>query len=65
MHIVPSPRIPVGQPTPADRARACDRLSTVHGRQVSGGFAVDQLAAEYAACYRDGFEAGQRAQVTA
>jgi hypothetical protein len=61
MHVIPAPRTPIGQPTPADRARACDRLSTVHGREVRGGFAVDQLAADYAACYAAGYDAGQRA----
>jgi hypothetical protein len=65
MHVIPAPRIPVGEPTPADRARACERLSTVHGRQVSGGWAVDQLAVEYALCFAAGYEAGQREQATA
>lgn len=63
MKITPAPAVPLGDPTPADRERACTRLSTVHGREVRGGLAVDLLAAEYAACYCDGYAAGQRAAI--
>lgn len=63
MHITPAAPIPLGRPTPADHQRACDVLSTVHGREVTGGFAVEQLAQVFADCYAAGYAAGQRAGV--
>lgn len=57
---IPSPRTPLGEPTDADRERARNRLSAIHGREVRGGLAVELLAAEYAAAFRAGYEAGRR-----
>lgn len=45
---VPAPPVPAGQATHPDRAWACDYLSALLGRPVTGGLNVDRLAAKLA-----------------
>lgn len=61
---VPSPRPAYDEVTEGHRARARDRLSQVLGREVRGGMAVEWLAADYALCTAEGWDAHQRTEAT-